>query len=367
MTSGPLTKPIDTLTYSGSPQLSSSSSSAYALHEGMEYDFSFSPSLSLSQALFLETPQMATSWFASPETWQIVYFPKSRLAPIEPNGLRRYISTVRRWFDQWLETGNNAFIHPQLYRNRLPAGVQDAYSTLSCYKHKTAYNERIVFQMIEDRAKRLVEKESRRDPSTLDAFDHLSRVHSMMVYQLLGLYDGDIRLRHITEKHMPLYLTWMQEMLKYASQTVYWLGDSIIPARNEEGCRTSGGAVDQVDENSRTQVVLWYSWIVAESIRRTYIVGCSIYTIFNAMQQALGDACGGSLMFTTRRGAWEAQSASAWEKLCLEVNLGFMQFAEVDKLIGLSKVEDVNDFARAVLDALFGQEQLEEWATSVVV
>ncbi|KAK9321361.1 hypothetical protein V1517DRAFT_262527, partial [Lipomyces orientalis] len=100
--------------------------------------------------------------------------------------------------------GSNPFIHSRLYRTRFPRCVQDAYTALSCYLHKTASNEDTIFQIIEDRAKHLLvehgipsadslpEKVSS-NSFTLDSLEHIARVQALLVYQILDLYDGDIR------------------------------------------------------------------------------------------------------------------------------------------------------------------------------
>ncbi|EXJ93471.1 hypothetical protein A1O1_01863 [Capronia coronata CBS 617.96] len=356
---------------------------------------SLCPGLNFVSDPTYDSPRAATSWFTSPETWEIVHFPQAKMAPVSGTGLKRYLSIIQRWFVQWAETGSTTFVHRHLYRNTCPPCIQDAYSTLTCYLHKTAWNEHIILQMIEDRVRRLVEDhEGVKEPAELrsgsitaqngtknqstttplDALGHLSRVQALMVYQFLGLFDGDIRLRHLAEKRIPLLESWLQQMLDHARQTVSWLGESIMsptpsPSPSLDHHRSSSpyrrrgskGVREPGPESGfdwdHCQNVLWYSWIMAESIRRTQIVGSSINSVYLTMQQGRPTGCRGSLMFTTRHGAWEADSAPAWEKLCLEVNIGLMQSAEVDTLLIQSKPEEVNDFAKDLLDAILGWQE----------
>jgi hypothetical protein len=69
------------------------------------------------------------------------------------------------------------------------------------------------------------------------------------------------------------------------------------------------------------------------------------------------------MMFTTRQGVWEAQSAVAWEKMCSEVHVGSMQMAEVDKLFTEVGPEEVNEFTKVVLEVTFGRERMERWVS----
>jgi hypothetical protein len=55
---------------------------------------------------------------------------------------------------------------------------------------------------------------------TLDSLERIARVHALLVYQFLGLYDGDIRLRHLSETYIPVLNRWMREMVQHTSQAV---------------------------------------------------------------------------------------------------------------------------------------------------
>ncbi|KAK9236924.1 hypothetical protein V1525DRAFT_405419 [Lipomyces kononenkoae] len=310
--------------------------------------------------------QLASSWFASPATWEICRIPQERNS-FRGADLMCHIIKIRRWLIQWVEQGSNPFIHSQLYRTRFPRCVQDAYSTLSCYLQKTAANEKTILQIIEDRAQRLLAEHGipSADSSlenisassvTLDSFEHIARVHALLVYQVLGLYDGDIRLRHLSESRIPVLKCWMQQMVEHASQAVC-LGVSVISSAREQT------AVDfSLSNIAHCEHLLWYSWILAESIRRTWVVASAIQTIYLMIQQgSRAPPCPGGMMFTTREGVWEAQSALAWERLCLKVNVGLIQMGEVDKLFTEIAPEDVNDFAKVILEATYGVEKMQRW------
>lgn len=305
----------------------------------------------------------ATGWFHSPKTWEMVPFPQGKVALVSVNGLRRYVEDIRRWFVEWMETGSNAFFHPQLYRSRFPRCVQDAYSTLSCYMHKTARNEGFIFQLIEARAKQLVEDHDHDHDllaTGVDIFDHLSRVQALMVYQFMCLFDGDIRLRHVGEAHMHVLDNWRRQMVEHAGKAA-WLDGIGMSAPHQQQTFGIGSEVDiYCSENA-----LWYAWILAESIRRTSIIGSTIHSIYSSLQHAGPVGCRSSVMFTTRHGAWEAQSAKAWEKICMRVNLGLMQIAEIERVFDQLKPEDVNDFTKVFLEAVYGVEQVKEWRVSI--
>lgn len=298
------------------------------------------------QWLDLHSPfdsQPLSVWFTAPETWKVV-------VPLERANLRdmefaQFINTTRRWLHQWAETGSNPFVHHRLYRSRFPRCIQDAYMTLSCYLHKTSSNEKLIFKVIEDRASQLLEEYTTK--LALDSLEHVARVQALLVYQFLGLYDGNIRMRHLAESRIPILSLWKQQMIQHASQ-VECLGREIISSTDQ-----------QPSEDS-----LWYSWVLAESIRRTWLVASGIQALYLIMQQNRHDLCHGGMMFTTRTGVWEAQSAIAWEKLCININVGLMQMAEAIDLFSELEPQEVNDFTKSILEINVGIEKVERWCAT---
>jgi hypothetical protein len=326
-----------------------------ALSLGLGLEFS-----GLSSTLFDD--QLASSWFDSLETWQI-RFPTADQAALSIPDFKRFIARVLRWLAEWVEKGSNPFIHAKLYQTRFPRCIQDAYSALSCYFHRTTSNEQIAFRIIEDRIKNLSAEYGipLTDPSSnittssnLDPLEHVARVQALLIYQIIGLYDGDIRLRHLSETYMPVLNSWMQEMVHHASFNTC-LGDYVTSSAHEQALAVSSSY------RSRRESVLWHSWILAESARRTWVVSSGIQAVFLALQQRDGIPCQGGVMVTTRQGIWEAQSSVAWEKLCLEVDVGLMQMVEAERLFTDFTPNEINEFTKVALEVAFGRERMERW------
>ena len=106
--------------------------------------------------------------------------------------------------------------------------------------------------------------------------------------------------------------------------------------------------------------LLWYSWILAESIRRTSMLAASIQTIYLIHRD--GDApCHGSMMLTTGKGTWDVDSAYDWNKMCSEVNVGFIQLAEAPSLLTNAAPDDVDEFAQAMLAIICGAKRVNMW------
>lgn len=313
------------------------------------------------------TSQSSSDWVSLTPAIVTPCFPTIPCYRANDSQLQSYAIIIREWLAEWVEHGSNTFIHASLYRRQMPLCIQDAYTTLSSYMHKTASNERTIFQILENRVKQLVATGGRDSVRTsnndsfrngnfhdkhkdgLNSIEHLARVQALVVYQFLALFDGDIRLRHIAEGHMSLLDDWVQEMLDHAA----------VMSRSE-------GLVD-VDSfrgvvNNREDLN-WHCWIVAESTQRTCMIATGVTSIFQMMQTGTAPSCFGIVVFTTRPGVWEAPSAIAWSRLCLESNTGgLMQLSEAERLFTEATPEDVNDFTKLFLEATFGQDRMEKWA-----
>lgn len=303
--------------------------------------------------------QLASSWFASPDTWKISHFREAEVNEYSAHDLNCHISRVRRWLTQWVEDGSNPFIHQRLYRTRFPRSVQDAYAILSCYTHKTPRNECAVFQILEDKARQLISENSSVSDS-LDLLEQLARVQALLIYQTIGLYDGNIRLRHLAESHIPVLNSWLYQLVERASQETY-LGLSMVSTSHD---RSEFGF--SISELIHLENHLWYSWILAETIRRTWVVISGIQGIYVGIQLGRsGDACIGGMMLTTRKGVWEAKSSPEWEKVCSEVNAGLFHLADFESLFTEAEPGNINDFTIAMLEAIFGPERIQRWGVSI--
>lgn len=305
----------------------------------------------------LEIDQLASSWFSSQPTWLIRFPPAASAADLSTNDLHRFIVKIRLWLRRWVDTGTNPFIHARIYQTRLPSCIKDAYAALTCYLGKTNHNERLVLRVVEDGVVGLV-KEYDSGTRTLDSLEHIARVQSLLIYQIISLYDGDIRLRHLAESYIPILNKWMKEMVQVASTQSNSLGPSLVSFPSPYSQILAPQSQVPLCENDN---LLWYSWILSETIRRTWVVGSGIQVVYLALQGEGPMPCQGGMMFSTRKEVWEASSAMAWEKLCSEVHVGLMQMADAERLFGEVDSKDVNEFTKVLLEVCFGRERMERW------
>lgn len=312
----------------------------------------------------IQTPSaLATraDWFLAPETWRISHrVDTSADVAVGKATMKRYVAVLQSWLERWVTTGSNPFIHPHLYSAKFPACVQVAYTTLASYIHRTPTNTDTVLQIIEDRSNDLLQEngavlnmvgaEEWADggEQDVDLFAQLTRLHALMVYQIIGLFDGDIRSRHVAEGHMAVQDSWAGKLFHSAAEE---LSNTHAVATHLLGCLPRPSTYSQEQ---------WYLWILSESIRRTWLVAVSLNPIFTALQKGWS-ACPGGVMYTNRSGLWDAATATEWEKQCFGRNVAFLQRFECARLFDDAEPADVDEFGKAMLDMTFNGELLEKW------
>jgi hypothetical protein len=323
----------------------------------MDSDFATPSSL-------IEMPRTAETradWFLAPDTWKITYsVDTSVVAAAGKATMKKYITVLQSWFECWATTGSNPFIHALLYSTKFPACVQVAYAALTSYIHRTPANTETILQIIEDRSNDLLqengafvdgdsaEKWDDGGEQEVDLIAQLNRLHALMVYQIIGLFDGDIRSRYVAEGHMVIQDSWARRLFHSAGKV---LSNTDSVATHLISCLPRPSTYSQQQ---------WYLWILSESIRRTYLIAVSISPIFTALQQRWS-VCPGGIMYTNRSGLWNATSATEWEKQCLRRNVGFLQRFECATLLDDSEPADIDEFGTAMLDMTFNGELLEKW------
>jgi hypothetical protein len=306
-------------------------------------------------------------WFLSPETWKIDHYPNPSSIVMSADDLERYIRLNQHWLEQWINNGSNPYLHAHLYHHRFPGCLQVAFAVLSSYNNRTESNTKTILRIVEDQATELLEQNgitldllgiacSSTEKAGLECMsllEQLARVHALIVYQTISLFDGDIRSRWLAESRFPILTRWATQMIeapRLDTSQLSLIRDSLFLPHIGHPYPVGG-----------TCTTKWHAWILAESIRRTWLVAMGLHAVYFTLQQRW-TVCAGGIMFTNRQGVWEADSAVTWEKLCSEKNVGFMQRFEAEKLFNEAFPADVDEFGKTMLEITFGRERMERWS-----
>jgi len=291
------------------------------------------------------------NWFLTPEAFVVDHTMMPLPSNFKISGLKDCIDIIKAWMVDWVKTGSNAFIHAQLYQDCFPACLQIAYTTLSAYHNRTEATTHMILRAVNDQATALVSRsdEARNSKSLIHDLAH---IHALLAYQMIGLFDGDIRSRYLAEKRVQHLAKLSESALEKAS--VALARDILV---NDSSLRAPG--------QTSSSELFWHAWIMSESLRRTWLVVQSIRASYDGLKQGWAQ-CHGGLMFTSRQGLWSAKSAFDWCSICAEHDVRFVGRFQLESLLHAPSAE-VDEFGKAMVKSLFGKERLESWVENLTI
>lgn len=290
-------------------------------------------------------------WFLDPQTFEYIHDPMPLPGDFDISDLHSFIERVQDWMKVWVKTRSNLFIHPRLYGKSLPPCLQVAFTTLCAYQNKTPATTETILCIVNEQADVLTSLwDMEKNHSAPSLLDDLARVHALLCYQLVGLFDGDIRARHLADKRS----VYMTMFLEAAVENGRRFGREQLASDTTQ----SGLLQEQV-----LQEQMWNAWILVESLRRTWLVSLAIQAGFDALKQSWS-SCYGSIMCTHRQGLWDANSSSSWTKICAEKDVYFFGRLHGSFLLN-GPVEDVDPFSRTILEITFGKQRYLKWVENM--
>ncbi len=305
-------------------------------------------------------------FFLAEDYWQVVHIPAApRDADFDKTELFYLIRQTHSWLRDWVTRGHNPFIHAQLYRRQLPECIQDAYTAVCTYVHKTPATSSTALRIVSSRAAQIIQThqaDASLDPSfsvvILDTFGHLARTQALLVYQFIRLYDGDIQARARAEEDMDTLDDWARQMWESAQLDV-----ATVNARPQD---LDGDAIGASDLNAfrvdHTPSSLWRAWILAESVHRTYLLAIYVHQIYLTLKHGWS-GCPGTVPFTMQMGLWDSPSGYSWYEACkASSHKLFTSFLHSKDLFARAGPEDIDEFAVTALIATHGLDKIERWA-----
>jgi hypothetical protein len=200
---------------------------------------------------------------------------------------------VSRLFKSYPETfykrGQTPFIHRHLYEGYTPTVIQDVLSSCALYCGKTEQNESLIFRDISRKALDLVNTQT----PFLTPMDLLASTQALLLYQVIRLFDGDIRQRADAEAHESILVSWTQQLQGRTEQLPLITNGS-----------TSSSSVDSV------AVSTWNDWIFEESCRRTVLTSYILQGTYSFLKFGWDDVAPkvAMLSFTAQAALWDAPS-----------------------------------------------------------
>ncbi|CAI6090669.1 unnamed protein product [Clonostachys chloroleuca] len=286
-------------------------------------------------------------WFLAPSSWDIQREHGNLSVSIAypDSGLRYFIDRLRAW----------------LYGSDMPESLQHAYAAFQAYQHSTNSNKYIALQIVRSYTKLIIQDQTLCEGFSGGACDirsHLSRTQALLIFQLIRLFDGDIRSRAEAESTTATLIQWANTLME---KTKADLEAGTSRRMDQLHPFSSTGDLDC----DGTPASLWRAWIFSESIRRTWIIAGLMEAAFSILKQG-HSPCPGSICFTGTKGLWDAASPKAWMAGMQDAKQ--MRFrlscADIVHLMEDGKPSDFDEFSRLLLVYGQGLEKCQEWCST---
>lgn len=161
-------------------------------------ELAVSASLLLDNAPF-EQPQLPRA------LWPEVTTPSY----LNDDQVRYVLQTLRSFVPSMAYTGSTPFLHQNLWQHYQPESYQDCVSISGLYLCKTSVNTPLITSSINAKIARL-----RAASSDWSLLEHLAAVQTLIVYQIMRLFDPSLNGQAQAQKHNFLLETWAARLWK---------------------------------------------------------------------------------------------------------------------------------------------------------
>ncbi|KAK6612825.1 transcription factor cys6 protein [Botrytis cinerea] len=202
------------------------------------------------------------------------------------NFMAKRLAMIPRAFAQH---GHTIFIHRMQFQQNPSVALYDAMSACALYHMRGAMNEAFVFGNLELKCQQLISSINA-NISFVTKTELLAAVQALLLYQMIRLFDGDIRLRAHAEFDEPNATSWaaqLNNMICHDHQNMVF-----DPNSTEMSIVTTG-----IDSN-------WNSWLVNESIRRTVLVTFMLNGVYNFLKLGYYTPTKSPQCFTAQAALW---------------------------------------------------------------
>lgn len=225
----------------------------------------------------------------------------------------------------------------------------DALSACGLYHSITEENRGAVLEHIRRKSRLLIEARepiNERVPEQI-----LSALQALLLYQIIRLFDGDVRSRSEAEADEAVTTRWTTELLRF-----------LKPLGSDD---TSPEGLSNVqDEPELIGAGNWQTWVFEESVRRTMIVSIMIRLVYLCVKDRIVTQCipeAHLVSFTGRRALWEAPSEFHWRSICAEGISYAANPSQWEFLTATMDVREVDELVVLLLAIVHGLDHVANW------
>lgn len=224
--------------------------------------------------------------------------------------------------------------------------VLDAYSSCALHLTRNAANSATISSIIESRVSELITSKQQNTP-----LECLARVHALILYQTIRLFDDDVSCRLAAEVAMPSLRAAVVSLLPYA---------------NFEDTLSLSNVATRFLSSSEGN--FWETWVFEESARRTMLLSNYLTRIWELLRGDQGLHCDSKLGFShcwyVSSQLWDAKSPYEFAVAYAEKSRFLISNMDFTDLLTHGQPEDVDMFGKIMLTGRLGLDTAQEWFAS---
>ncbi|KAI0600888.1 hypothetical protein F4775DRAFT_582465 [Biscogniauxia sp. FL1348] len=220
-----------------------------------------------------------------------------------------------------------AFLHRYLYKDNMPRCILQAFSMCLLYTNQTEANRGPLLRILHTNVTELKETTS---GTSLTPQEKLARVHALLFYQTIRMFDGDITLGQEADDDMALLESWNTELCKMRDNL-----DEFV-------------TMDQDDVRNKPPES-WERWIFAESLRKTCVIGFSLRTFWDLLKRRSGYDDVGNWAYVHRwtlsSHLWDASSSFDFFRAWKEKPMWVISAFKFEDFLKSGVGDDIDEFS----------------------
>ncbi|CZR53408.1 uncharacterized protein PAC_03286 [Phialocephala subalpina] len=274
---------------------------------------------------------------------QLFNHPLPRIGTMDRPRTAYLIKTLRSYPSLLLSTTRTPFIHPFLFSPTIPSPLQDTIAACSLYLSKNETNEAVVWEIISSMVGKLLHSR-RGGGGSWSVNEHLAAVQALVMFQIIRLFDGDVRARGDGEEVEGVLEEWTDGLA---------LRTGLVAEAQEQPSPDARSLVEKG----------WESWVFEESVKRTVIVSRMVIAMYSVLKRGFCTYVEKvtELSFTARKELWEASSAVHWSLAVEAQERFYVQQMELGEVLGKARLEDVDELGLLMLVTYKGVDGVNEW------
>lgn len=235
--------------------------------------------------------------------------------------------------------GQNPFMHHRMLGEHLSKPLCRILGICSFYQMKSETNKHLVYSSIQEYADELISVPQMAESD----MDLLAITQTWILLQIIRLFDGDIRQRANAEHAHPFFLNSIRRL-----------------QQRMKGVKDPGQDIASIIRTQGSNA--WEAWSLAESIRRTVILGHSLDGLYSFLKNGWDDAREFEVLSFFGQGAlWCATSRFEWESAVAQRQALPIKLSDWDSCLMNAKPEDMDELGIIIMVLVKGVDYCCHW------